>query len=117
MTREEIAERYKVPISILKAYEEWVFAGKRQDAGSAYGDEDVRCLGQMMCMLNLGFSIENIERYLRLQQSGVQAAPMCLQMLLKKRQELLEEIHGLEERIGCLDSMRQELLTGDGQEG
>ena len=31
--------------------------------------------------------------------------------------ELLEEIHGLEERIGCLDSMRQELLAGAVHEG
>ena len=116
MKREEVAERYKVPLSILKAYEDWAFAGQGEE-DKTYGDKDVKRLGQMMCMLNLGFSFDGIERYLRLQQSGIQAAPMCLQMLLKKRQELLEEIHGLEERIGCLDSMRQELLTGDGQEG
>ena len=114
MMKQDVSEKYKIPMYILELYEDWNLC--RKDAGFfQYDDTDLEYLGMIMTLYNAGFKQEEILKYMQLfLKGGVTAAErMCI--LKKKRDQVLQEIHAQEKRLEDLDylrfKMRKESLT------
>lgn len=51
MTREEVGERYQIPLHILQKYEQWELRH-----GKSYEENDVEQMSMMMTLYAIGFS-------------------------------------------------------------
>ncbi|MCI8631064.1 MAG: MerR family transcriptional regulator [Firmicutes bacterium] len=103
MTYEEISENYGIPREILREYE-------RRSAGKCkYDDGDIKKLGILMTLRSIGFEKDEEEEYIRLILDGDDTAEQRMSMLIKKRNETLEDIHVLEKCIDSIDYLRYEL--------
>ena len=108
MTIEEVSERYNIPISILQEYESWGLCGEvKKETGSwKYDQTDIERLSLVMTLHDVGFTNEEIERYMRLTLSGSKTAEERMVMLKEKRNGTLDEIHSKQEQLDRLDYLR-----------
>lgn len=120
MTTQETSERYQIPMDILRAYECWNLcgAGKMVMGQWRYDDTDLERLGTIMTLLDVGFTIQEAEAYMRLQLEQNHTESQRLRILEKKRAAALNQIHTLERQIQRLDDLRHEIRKHkDKQEG
>ena len=119
MTIEEVSERYNIPISILQEYESWGLCGEvKKVTGSWHYDQtDIEWLSLVMTLHDVGFTNEEIERYMRLTLSGSKTAEERMVMLKEKRNGTLNEIHFKQELLDRLDYLRFEIsrTTAEGE--
>lgn len=108
MTINEASERYSIPIEILKEYESWGLCNEVEKVlGSWHYDEsDIERLSTIMTLHDIGFSNEEVEKYMRLMTSGKSTEKERLQMLECKRNGTLDEIHFKEKQLDRLDFLR-----------
>lgn len=68
MTMQEASDRYQIPIHILKEYESWGLCGavKKVMGDWQYDDSDLERLSLIMTLHDVGFTIEEVETYMRL---------------------------------------------------
>ena len=113
MTIHEASERYSIPIEILKEYESWGLCGEVKKVMGAwqYDDRDLELLSLIMTLHDIGFSTEEIETYMRLLLEGTHTDTARLQMLNRKRDAALDEIHFREKQLERLDYLRHEIRT------
>ena len=110
MTIREASEQYCIPIKLLQEYESWGFC---RPAGTAcgereYNDEDLKRLGLLMALKDIGFSMEEIRHYMQLLEChGTKKERLC--MLEQKRKIILENIHVFERRVACIDYLRHQI--------
>lgn len=104
MTRQEVRERYQIPELVLNEYESWGF-GRAQ----SYDDEDLQRLSLLLTLLDIGFSAQEAEVYIRLLLDGPAREKARLQMLEAQRRKLLDEIHSREKQLARLDYLRHEV--------
>ena len=111
MTIQEASERYQIPMKLLKEYERWGLRGAKDKVEGAwqYDDTDLERLSMVMTLCGIGFTAEEVERYMRLLLEGEGAELACLRMLDQKRAAVLEEIHRRERQLEQLDYLRYEL--------
>ena len=111
MTQQEAAERYNIPISILKEYEKWGLCGalKKVIGAWQYDDEDLKRLSTIMTLHDIGFTSDEIEIYMRLLLEQPQSCGACLRMIEEKRNATLEEIYFQEKQLARLDYLRREI--------
>lgn len=111
MTIEEVSEHYNMPMEVLKMYERWNLCGEVKKVIQAwkYDDTDLERLGLIMSLHNLGFSNEEIEKYMCFELKGDETKRERVELIKKKRTELLDGIHENENRVRELDFMKYEL--------
>ena len=111
MTRQEASEHYHIPVSILQEYERWGLCGavKCVCGRWQYDDEDLERLSTVMTLHDIGFTAEEIERYMRLLLEQPDSEAQRLRMMEEKRNETLDEIHFHERQLQRLDYLRHEI--------
>lgn len=111
MTIKEASERYKIPIKILQEYESWGLCGEvKKVMGSwQYDDSDIERLGTIMTLHDIGFTNDEVEKYMRLLVEGASTEEERMKMLETKRNGTLDEIHFKERQLDRLDYLRFEM--------
>ena len=111
MTRSEVRTKYNIPADILVKYEEWNLRNI-YNAGSDewyYDYKDIELISIIMTLYNIGFSDEEVGKYMRLYEKNDKSKSERLCMLNNKRHDLLEEIHDKENKLEDVDYLRFEL--------
>ena len=87
MTIHEARKKYNIPIKILQEYESWGLCGEvKKVMGSwRYDDSDIERLSLIMTLHDIGFTNEEIEKYMRLFFKGTSTAQARIEMLNNKR--------------------------------
>lgn len=113
MTINEASERYKIPIKILQEYESWGLCGEvKKIMGSwHYDDSDMERLGTIMTLHDIGFTNDEIAKYMRLLVEGGSTETERMKMLETKRNGTLDEIHFKERQLDRLDYLRFEMKS------
>lgn len=111
MTIDEVSRQYQIPEKVLKEYESWggCDAVKKAMGVWQYDDQDLERLSLIMTLHDIGFDREEIETYMTLVLEGAGANDRKMQMLQKKREGILDEIHFREKKIQYLDYLRYEI--------
>lgn len=111
MTINEASERYKIPIKILQKYESWGLCGEvKKVMGSwQYDNSDIERLSTIMTLHDIGFTNNEIEKYMRLLVEGVSTEAERMKMLETKRSGTLNEIHFKQRQLDRLDYLRFEM--------
>lgn len=111
MTINEASKRYKIPIKILQEYESWGLCGEvKKVMGSWHYDEsDIERLSTIMTLHDIGFTNNEIEKYMRLLIKGASTDAKRIKMLEAKRYGTLDEIHFKQRQLDSLDYLRFEM--------
>ncbi len=115
MTINEASERYNIPIKILQEYESWGLCGEvKKIMGSwRYDESDIERLSVIMTLHDIGFTNEEVKKYMQLLVSGKSTEKERLKMLSEKRNGTLDEIHFKEKQLDRLDYLRFEIQKGN----
>lgn len=116
MTMQEASERYHIPIHILQEYKSWGLCGAVKEVMGDWqcDDADLERLSTIMTLHDIGFTVEEVEVYMRLLLEGNHTAAQRLRMLEKKRGAALEKIHFKERQLQRLDYLRHEIRKTQG---
>ena len=111
MTIYEASEKYNIPMKILWDYESWGLCGEVKKAMGSwrYDDSDIERLSTIMTLHDIGFTHEEIEKYMRLLLQGTSTEQERMNMLNAKRYCTLDEIHFKEKQLDRLDYLRFEI--------
>ena len=115
MTIKEAVERYRIPEEILDEYESWGFCCKNDKniGDRQYDQTDIERLSLIMTLHDVGFSGAEAERYMRLALSDKDTSKERTEMLRKKRNGTLDEIHTKQEQLDRLDFLRFEITKSN----
>ena len=113
MTVNEVSERYKIPVKILQEYESWGLCGEvKKIMGSWHYDEsDIERLSTIMTLRDIGFTNDEVRRYMRLLLEGESTEKERMKMLTDKRSGTLDEIHFKQQQLDRLDYLRFEMKS------
>lgn len=113
MTTDEASKQYQIPMEVLSAYERWGLCGavKKVAGDWQYDDTDLEKLSLIMMLHDIGFNTEEIETYMRLLLEQQDTDKERLQMLEKKRKEVLDDIHFREKQLDRLDYLRYKICN------
>lgn len=113
MTIFEASEKYKIPLELLREYESWGLCGavKKVMGAWQYDDSDLEKLSLIITLNDVGFTTQEIERYMNLVLQGDATQAQRLQMLDQKRNFALDEIHFREKQLERLDYLRHKIRT------
>lgn len=111
MTIDEAHSRYNIPVEILKEYESWGLCGAVKTVMGAwqYDEEDIERLSLIMTLHDVGFSKEEVERYMRLLLEGENTEEKRMKMLDTHRDGTLDEIHFRQRQLDRLDYLRYKI--------
>lgn len=111
MTIEEASIRYNIPVSILQEYESWGLCSevKKVMGDWHYDQTDMERLSLIMTLHDVGFEKEEVEHYMHLLLSGEKTGQERIEMLQKKRNGTLDEIHFKQKQLDRLDYLRYEI--------
>ncbi len=111
MTIDEAHSRYNIPVEILKEYESWGLCGAVKTVMGAwqYDEEDIERLSLIMTLHDVGFSKEEVERYMRLLLEGENTEEKRMKMLDAHRDGTLDEIHFRQRQLDRLDYLRYKI--------
>ncbi len=111
MTKEEASQSYQIPIGILDEYESWGLCGSvKQVMGHwQYDDQDLERLSLIMALHDVGFDAREVEAYMRLLLEDRDTVYERAQMLNRRRDAALDEIHLKEKKLARLDYLRYRL--------
>ena len=111
MTKEEASQSYQIPIGILDEYDSWGLCGSvKQVMGHwQYDDQDLERLSLIMALHDVGFDAREVEAYMRLLLEDRDTVYERAQMLNRRRDAALDEIHLKEKKLARLDYLRYRL--------
>ena len=111
MTIEEASAAYGIPMNVLREYERWGLCGEVKKIMGAwhYDETDVERLSLILTLHDVGFSNEEIERYMRLLLSEKETSRERMAMLRKKREGTLDELHLKQKQLDRIDYLRFEI--------
>ena len=114
MTINEASERYKIPIKILREYESWGLCSEVKKVMGAwhYDESDIERLSTIMTLHDIGFTNDEVKKYMQLLLNGKSTEKDRLKMLREKRNGTLDEIHFKEKQLDRLDYLRFEIQKG-----
>ena len=95
MTMQEISERYRIPMDVLKEYEKWGLHNTIEKAldKQEYDDQDIEQLSMIMTLHGIGFLNDEVESYMRMLLKGESTEAQRIEMMNKKRSATLDKIH------------------------
>lgn len=110
MTLFEISDKYNIPPEIIKEYEQHFLCGKYENTAGPheYSDEDIENLSIIITLLDLGFSADETQKYIKARLGGKNDNSL-LCMLCEKRNSLLCQIHSMEDKLQRLDYLKYKL--------
>ena len=113
MTIDEASKKYGIPMEILREYEamELCATVKRVMGAWQYDNRDLERLSIMMTLYDIGFTKNEVDEYMRLLIEK-NDDDTRIQLLNKKRTDLLDEIHFKEKNLEKLDYLRYKMKTG-----
>ena len=111
MTIDEASKRYNIPLEILKTYECWGLCGavKKIMGAWRYDDEDIQRLSMIMTLHDIGFTNDEVEKYMKLLLEGEQTKQKRLRMLNERRKDTMDEIHLKQKQLDRLDHLRYKI--------
>ena len=111
MTINEASKKYNIPIKILKEYESWGLCGEvKKVMGSwQYDDSGIERLSTIMSLHDIGFTNDEVEKYMRLLLEGNSTEKERMKMLNEKRNGTLDEIHFRQRQLDRMDYLRFEI--------
>ena len=111
MTIEEASKTYGIPICVLQEYERWGLCGEVKKVMGAwqYDQTDIERLSLIMTLHDVGFTNEEIEQYMRLYLSSKDTVNERSEILRRKRDGTLDEIHFKQKQLDRLDYLRFEM--------
>lgn len=117
MTKQEASERYNIPIWLLDEYESWGLCQEvKKVMGSwQYDDSDLERLSMIMTLHDVGFTVSEVETYMRLLLEGDHTAQQRMRMLNCRRDNALDEIHFKEAQLARLDYLRHNIKNTTNQ--
>ena len=104
MTKQEASERYNIPIWLMDEYESWGLCREGR-----YDDIDLERISMIMTLHDVGFTGSEIETYMRLPLEGDHIKEQRIQMLTRKLDHALDEIHFKEAQLARLDYLRRSI--------
>lgn len=111
MTENEASKTFNIPISVLREYESWGLCGevKKVMGDWKYDDSDIEKLSMIMTLHDIGFSNEDVRRYMELLVSDSDTEMQRMAMLNRMRSSALDEIHFKEKKLERMDYLRHEI--------
>lgn len=111
MTIKEVSERYQIPLEVLEEYERWGLCGAVKPVLGAwqYNDRDLERLSLIMTLHDIGFQNREVEEYMRLLLEEKDTEKRRIEMLDRRREMILDEIHFREKQIDRMDYLRFKL--------
>lgn len=106
MTIKEVCKKYDITADTLRYYEKiGVIPNVNRTSGGIrdYLDEDIQWVENALCLRKSGLSVEAIAEYVRLYLEGDSTFKERQDLLVKQREELLREMHQLEETLERLN--------------
>lgn len=106
MTIREVSERYHISPDTLRYYERiGMIPAVTRTAGGIrdYQEEDLGWVELALCMRSAGLPIEAMVQYVRLCREGEQTIPDRLKLLVKQRDELIEQREQIDETLRRLE--------------
>lgn len=87
MTVNEVSERYKIPVKILQEYESWGLCGevKKIMGYWHYDESDIERLSTIMTLHDIGFTNDEVRRYMHLLLEGESTEQERMKMLTEKK--------------------------------
>lgn len=115
MAIEEVMARYNIPAKILHEYRSWGLCNVVRDMFDnwEYDDRDLERLSMIMTLHDIGFSNEEVEKYMKLFIKGESTLEERRVMLNKQRTNMLDSIHLREKQLERLDYLRYEINRND----
>ena len=119
MTKQEVSERFQIPIAILDEYESWNLCNPVRQVMEAwqYDDRDIEWLSLIMTLHDIGFAKEEIFSYMTLYLAGRDTRAERLALLNKRCLASLDEIHFREMQLARLDYLRYEIQKDNKKKG
>ncbi len=113
MTKEEVSQKYSVPLEVLEEYANWGLCSSVKEVMNdwQYNETDLERLSMIMTLHETGFDSKSVEKYIKLMLKGKSTENERLLMLTKRRNESLDEIHFKEKQISCLDYLRHKIKS------
>lgn len=105
MDIEEVSRRYGVPRKFLKEYKLWNLPGL-QTGSSQFDDKDITNISLAVTLLDIGFSISDVKKYLEYIYDGDPDGRLRLAMLESLRHKTMKAIHDAQLRLDKLDYLR-----------
>ena len=117
MTQQEASEHYNIPVSILQEYESWGLcdAVKKVMGAWQYDDEDIHRLSTIMTLHDVGFSNDEVETYMRLLLEGENTEQERLEIIRRRRDSTLDEIHFRQVQLDRLDYLQYKIQKQAGR--
>jgi|GEM_PF-124419 DNA-binding transcriptional MerR regulator len=111
MNKKEVSQKYQIPVSILDEYESWGLCNvvKFVMGEWQYDDQDIERLSTIMALHDMGFKNDEIEKYMRLLLETKNSSDEIIQLLTKKRQNKLDQIHFQEKQLERIDYLRYKI--------
>lgn len=111
MTKEEMVRHFNIPPEILDEYHAMGLCDevKKVMGTWQYDDTDIERLGLIMTLHDIGFSNEEVERYMQLEAQGGKTRVQRREMLDERRSESLDEIHFREKQLDRIDYLRHKM--------
>ncbi len=104
MTREEISKAFHIDSDMLDEFDSYL--DKHDDQ---YSDEDIDLLSDMLTLQKIGLSSKDIASYLECIRQGDISKKKRVDMLRKHREGVMNELHGCQNSIDCIDYLIYEL--------
>ncbi len=105
MNIQEVSQKFQISADTLRYYEKinLIENVPKKNGKRTYNDENLDRIHFILCMKNAGFSLEDIAIFLSLYKQGEKTVQKRLDMLLKQKEKLLEEIKKKQETLNFLE--------------
>ena len=118
MTIDDVCKQYCIPKSVLQEYEQLGLcsAVKYVMGQWQYDDTDIERLSLIMTLHDVGFTNEEVERYMKLLLSGRDTREERMSMLNQLRQMAVDKIHFQQKKLDCVDYLRYQIRQNKEQQ-
>ncbi len=111
----KIAELLDIPRSTIRFYDKkglLPFVGRSPGGIRQFTENDRRRLENILLLRRFGFTIEEIKRYVELEEEGRSTVSMRLDMLEKRKESVISEIRSLSDTLSLIEKTCRQFTDG-----